>query len=73
MEAVNDRKGRRKAHSFGSVIDELKEEINRLVDSTKIQYIGWVESKVVINILLHLIGSFLKAFNLGASSRFEYL
>lgn len=30
---------------FGSVIDELKEEINRLVDGTKIQYIGWVESE----------------------------
>lgn len=30
---------------FGSVIDELKEEINRLVDGIKIQYIGWVESE----------------------------
>ncbi len=29
---------------FGSVIDELKDEINKLTDGCKVQYIGWVNS-----------------------------
>jgi glycosyltransferase involved in cell wall biosynthesis len=30
---------------FGSVVDELKEEIARLSDRVKIQYIGWVDAR----------------------------
>ena len=29
---------------FGSLIDELKDEINKLSDGSKVQYIGWVNS-----------------------------
>ena len=29
---------------FGSVVDELKEKMNNLVDGEKIQYIGWITS-----------------------------
>lgn len=29
---------------FGSVSDEMKQEVNSLVDGTKIQYIGWVDA-----------------------------
>lgn len=30
---------------FGSVVDELKEEISELSDGSKIQYIGWINSE----------------------------
>jgi len=30
---------------FGSVVDELKEEIARLSDGVKVQYIGWIDAK----------------------------
>ena len=30
---------------FGSVSDELKDEVNSLVDGVKIQYIGWINTK----------------------------
>ena len=30
---------------FGSVINELKEEVNKLADGEKIQYIGWINSE----------------------------
>lgn len=30
---------------FGSVTDELKEQVNSLADSVKVQYIGWISSE----------------------------
>lgn len=30
---------------FGSIINELKEEVNRLTDGDRIQYIGWINSE----------------------------
>ena len=30
---------------FGSIINELKEEVNALVDGDRIQYIGWIKSE----------------------------
>ena len=30
---------------FGSVINELEEEVNRLADGNKVQYIGWINSE----------------------------
>ncbi|MGI6706538.1 MAG: glycosyltransferase family 4 protein [Clostridia bacterium] len=30
---------------FGSVINDLKEEVNKLVDGDKVQYIGWINSE----------------------------
>lgn len=30
---------------FGSVVNELKEEVNALIDGVKIQYIGWINSE----------------------------
>lgn len=29
---------------FGSVIEELKNEVNNLIDGNKIQYVGWIDS-----------------------------
>lgn len=46
MEAVKriDKKGVRLI-VFGSVTKELKDEVNRLTDGDKVQYIGWVNSE----------------------------
>lgn len=30
---------------FGSVIDDLREEISKLADGVKVQYIGWINSE----------------------------
>lgn len=34
---------------FGSIIDELKEELTSLVDGNKIQYVGWIQSEEAYN------------------------
>jgi 1,2-diacylglycerol 3-alpha-glucosyltransferase len=45
MKAVKEMKQNNvKLLVFGSVIDELKEEVNKLIDGKKIQYIGWINS-----------------------------
>ena len=46
MQAVQEiKKENVKLIVFGSVIDELKQEVNRLSDGTKVQYIAWVDAK----------------------------
>ncbi len=46
MEAVRNIQDKKvKLIIFGSVAEQLKEEINRLTDNEKVQYIGWVESE----------------------------
>lgn len=46
MEAVKNIENKKvKLIVFGSVINELKEEVNKLADGEKIQYIGWINSE----------------------------
>lgn len=45
MKAVKNINAKVKLIVFGSVIPELKEEVNSLVDGNKIQYIGWIRSE----------------------------
>lgn len=46
MEAIkNIRDIKVKLLLFGSVSDELKDQVQKLVDGTKIQYIGWITSE----------------------------
>jgi glycosyltransferase involved in cell wall biosynthesis len=46
MQAVQEIQERRvRLIVFGSTVDELKEDIARLADGTKVQYIGWIDAQ----------------------------
>lgn len=45
MKAVKNINAKVKLIVFGSIIPELKKEVNSLVDGNKIQYIGWIKAE----------------------------